>query len=68
LPLREILLFLVAVSTFKVVLFFDMGAASYGAKAAELMAGTTIEQWAGWAMKLDPVSQFFVDQIRYFNR
>ena len=65
LPIREILLFLVAVVAFKLVLFFDMGGATYGAKAAELMAGSTIEQWAGWAMQLDPVSQFIVDQVRF---
>lgn len=50
---------------FKIVLVFDMGAAAYGAKAAELSAGTTIEQWAGWAMQLDPVSHFIVDQVRF---
>lgn len=65
LPMREILLFLVAVVAFKVVLVFDMGAAGYGAKVAELSGGTTIEQWAGWAMRLDPVSQYIVDQVRF---
>jgi hypothetical protein len=64
LPVRQILLFLVAIIAFKVVLFLDMGGAAYGAKAAELKAGTTIEQWAGWAMQLDPASQFIVEQIR----
>jgi hypothetical protein len=64
-PLRQIAYFLIAVVSFKIFLFFDMGAGAYGAKIQELMQGETWERAAGYAMQLDPASQWFVDGVRY---
>ncbi len=64
-PIREIALFALAVVSFKIFLFFEMGAAAYGAKIAEFGAGGPVEQALGWAMTLDPVSTWIVDGIRF---
>jgi len=65
LPLRQVAYFLIAVVSFKIFLFFDMGAGAYGAKIDELMQGTKWERAAGWAMQLDPASQWVVDGVRF---
>lgn len=65
LPLRQVAYFLIAVVSFKIFLFFDMGAGAYGAKVDELMRGSTWERAAGYAMRLDPVSEWVVDGIRF---
>ena len=65
LPLRQFVYFAVAVISFKVFLFFEMGAASYGAKVEELIAAGGAERLAGYAMQLDPVTSFIIDRIRY---
>lgn len=65
LPLRQIAYFLIAVVSFKVFLFFDMGAGAYGAKTKALLAGNSLEKLAGHAMQLDPVSLWFVNGVRF---
>ena len=65
LPIRQVLYFLLAVMSFKIFLFFDMGAGAYGAKVDELMQGGTWERVAGFAMQLDPASLWVVDGIRF---
>ena len=64
-PFRHVFLFLLAVASFKVFLFLDMGAGAYGAKAEALAEGTRLEQIAGWAMKMDPLSLYIVDGLRF---
>lgn len=64
-PIRHLFLFLVAVLSFKIFLFFDMGGAAYGAKIEELSQGAMWEQVAARAMVLDPASKWFVDGLRY---
>lgn len=65
LPVREIMLFVLAVASFKIFLFFDLGAANYGSKMAALSEGNLLERVAGRAMVLDPVSEWVVDGVRY---
>ena len=65
LPLRHLLQFALAVFSFKIFLFLDMGPAAYGQKVADLSNGTLIERVASRAMILDPVSQWLVDGLRY---
>jgi len=65
LPVRQIFHFLVLVTSFKVFLFFGMGASTYGAKIEELSQGSAWEKIASKAMILDPVSQWFVDGVRF---
>lgn len=60
LPIRQILLFLLAVVSFKVFLFLNLGGATYGAKMAELAEGALIERVAARAMAMDPVSNYLV--------
>lgn len=64
-PLRHVFFFVLAIMSFKIFLFLDMGGAAYGAKVAELSAGTTLEKAAAWTMTLDPASQWFVNGIRF---
>lgn len=64
-PIRQLFLFLVAVLSFKIFLFFDMGAAAYGAKINELSQGAVWEQVAARAMVLDPASKWLVDGLRF---
>jgi hypothetical protein len=65
LPWRQFLYFAVAVLSFKVFLFFQMGAASYGAKAEELIAAGGAERFAGYVMQMDPVTEWVVDRLRF---
>lgn len=64
-PVRQVVLFLVAVLSFKIFLFFDMGGGAYGAKVEELGRGNGFERIAARAMALDPVSRWLVDGLRY---
>ena len=64
-PLRQVLLFALAVVSFKIFLFLDMGAAAYGQKILDLGEGALLERLAARAMVLDPVSQWVVDGLRY---
>jgi len=64
-PFRHVFLFLLAVGSFKIFLFLDMGAGAYGAKAEALAEGTRLEQIASWAMKMDPLSLYIVDGLRF---
>jgi len=66
-PVRQILLFALAVISFKVFLFLDLGAATYGAKVVALSEGNGVERIAGRAMALDPISKWVVDGVRYGN-
>ena len=65
LPIRQIFLFLVAVLSFKIFLFLDMGGAAYGAKIEELSQGAAWERLAARAMVLDPASKWLIDGVRY---
>ena len=65
LPVREILLFGLAVFSFKIFLFFDLGGAAYGAKADVLAQGNTLERIASHAMALDPISKWVVNGVRF---
>ena len=65
LPLRQLCYFLLVVLSFKIFLFLNMGAAAYGAKIEEMSQGAGFERLAARAMVLDPVSQWFVDGVRF---
>lgn len=65
LPWRQIWQFALAVLSFKIFLFFQMGAAAYGAKIAHLSEGGLIERIAAKAMILDPASMWLIDLIRF---
>lgn len=64
-PVRQILLFILAVVSFKIFLFLELGGATYGAKMVALSEGNMLEQIAGRAMALDPVSKWVVDGVRF---
>ena len=65
LPVTQMLGFLLAVASFKIFLFLDMGASAYGAKIADLAGGNILERIAANAMVLDPASNWVVDGIRF---
>lgn len=64
-PIRQLFYFLVLVVSFKIFLFFGLGASAYGAKIVEMSQGAAWERIAAKAMVLDPVSQWFVDGVRF---
>ena len=48
----------------RIILCLQLGPAAYGAKAAELAEGGVLERFAGFAMRLDPVSLEIVSLLR----
>ena len=64
-PVRQVFLFVLAIVSFKIFLFLDMGGGAYGAKMEDLANGSTMERLASKAMTLDPVSKWLVDGIRF---
>lgn len=61
----HVLLFILAVFSFRIFLFFDLGGAQYGAKMNALAEGNALERVASVAMRLDPVSNWVIQGIRY---
>ncbi|MEL7115038.1 MAG: hypothetical protein AAGP08_05515 [Pseudomonadota bacterium] len=64
LPIREIVLFALAIVAFKVFLYIELGGAAYGAKVEQLLAAEGSERWAGYAMQIDPVTAFVIETLR----
>lgn len=64
-PIRHFLFFVLAVMSFKVFLYFEIGQVAYTQKMESLAAGTQIEQAASWAMQMDPVSTWIINGIRF---
>lgn len=64
-PMRQVLLFMLAVFSFKIFLFLDLGGATYGAKMVVLSEGTMLERVAARAMVMDPVSEWIIDGVRF---
>ncbi|WP_049642360.1 hypothetical protein [Candidatus Rhodobacter oscarellae] len=67
LPIRQFFLFALAVLSFKVFLFLNMGGAAYGAKVEEFAQGNTVERAAAWLMPLDPGSEWVVNWLQHGN-
>lgn len=65
LPLRQLLYFMIAVFSFKIFLFFEMGAVAYAQKIEDLSKGIIVERIAAKAMVLDPMSKWVIDGIRF---
>ncbi|MDJ0822614.1 MAG: hypothetical protein QNJ09_12510 [Paracoccaceae bacterium] len=64
-PLPQILQFALAYISFKVFLYFQMGAGSYGGKMTQLAEGSLLERVAAKVMTLDPLSLWVIDFVRY---
>lgn len=64
-PVRQVLLFALAVFSFKIFLFHDLGGSAYGAKMIALSEGNSLERIAASAMAMDPVSEWIVNGIRF---
>ncbi|MFD0860175.1 hypothetical protein [Roseovarius aquimarinus] len=63
LPLRGIALTIAAFFAFKVLVLLNLGEPSYQARAAELAAGTAVEQAGAWLMQIDPFTRLIAQQI-----
>lgn len=66
LPVRGIVLSLLAFLGFKGFLMAYLGAATYVDRVAQLEAGTIVEQMGAWAMRADPVTLWIADQVGSF--
>lgn len=64
-PVKQLFQLGLAFLSFKVFLFFQLGAAGYGSKMAQLSDGALLERVAAKAMALDPVSAWVIDLIRF---
>ncbi|MCB1338721.1 MAG: hypothetical protein KDK10_15130 [Maritimibacter sp.] len=63
LPVRGIVLSLLAFLVFKGFLMAHLGALTYVDRVAALEAGNVVEQMGAWAMRADPVTLFIAQQI-----
>lgn len=63
LPVRGIVLSLLAFLGFKGVLLAQLGAVTYVSRVAQLEAGTVVEQMGAWAMRVDPVTLWIADMV-----
>jgi len=63
-PWRAVALVAVAFFLLKGLLLAGLGNAEYTDRAVKLQAGTTVEQFGGWAMQPDPVTQWIAEQLR----
>jgi len=63
LPVRGIVLALLAFLGFKGFLMAHLGAITYVDRVAKLEAGSIVEQMGAWAMRADPVTLWIADQI-----
>lgn len=63
LPVRGIVLALLAFLGFKGFLMAHLGALTYVDRVAKLEAGTIVEQMGAWAMRADPVTLWIAHQI-----
>lgn len=63
LPVRGIVLSLLAFLAFKGGLLAYLGAITYVDRVAKLEAGNIVEQMGAWAMRTDPVTLWIAQQI-----
>lgn len=63
LPVRGIVLALLAFLGFKGFLMAHLGAITYVDRVAKLEAGTIVEQLGAWAMRADPVTMWIAEQL-----
>ncbi len=63
LPVRGIVLSLLAFLGFKGFLMAHLGAITYVDRVAKLEAGSIVEQMGAWAMRADPVTLWIAQQI-----
>jgi len=63
LPVRGIVLSLLAFLGFKGFLMAHLGALTYVDRVAKLEAGSIVEQMGAWAMRADPVTLWIAEQI-----
>lgn len=66
LPVRGIVLSLLAFLVFKGFLMVHLGALTYVERVAQLEAGNIVEQMGAWAMRADPVTLWIAQQIGMF--
>ncbi|PIE08666.1 MAG: hypothetical protein CSA74_01110 [Rhodobacterales bacterium] len=63
LPMRGIVLSLLAFVAFKGFLLASLGEASYAERVAGLETGSVVEQFGAWAMHADPMTIWIANQI-----
>lgn len=68
LPLRQAVLFLLAVVSFKIFLMLHLGQATYGHKMATLAEGSAVERVAARAMVLDPLSHWVALELQRLSQ
>ncbi len=66
LPVRGIVLALLAFLGFKGFLLAHLGALTYVDRVAKLEAGSIVEQMGAWAMRADPLTLWIADQLAVF--
>lgn len=64
LPWKQVVCFVLAVVSFKVFLFVQMGAEAYTSKVDELTQSSGLERIAGYAMQMDPATLWAIETVR----
>ena len=59
-----IALVLIGIVAFKGIVHFELGAAGYDARVAQLAAGSTVERVGAWIMQADPLTLWVSEQAR----
>lgn len=63
-PFAGIALVLIGIVAFKGIVHFELGAAGYDARVAQLAAGSTVERVGAWIMQADPLTLWVSEQAR----
>jgi len=62
-PIKPLLVFIIAVIAFKGFLIANLGPATYDDRVAKLRSGTIVEQAGAFIMQSDPASHYIAGQI-----
>lgn len=66
LPLRVLLLTVIAFIGFKVLVLMQIGDLAFQARIDAMMSGTVAEQIGGYILQLDPLTRLIADQLAPF--
>lgn len=62
-PLKSVILFLLAFTAFKGFMMASIGPDAYGERVVKLQNGTPVEQAGAWVMQSEPLSRMIAEKI-----
>lgn len=64
-PTKQVLLFALAFLSYRIFLFFEIGANAYSEKLTEWASGGPAQKTLSFLMTLDPISMWIINGIRF---